>query len=195
MGVAIKPLTGHQIAIAVADLASLRITVFADWPYLYDGDLAYEEDYLREFAEAQDAVLVLARDGERAVGAATASPMMAQKPESRAPFEERGLDCSSLFYFGESVLLASYRGQGIGHAFFDHREAQARACGAKAACFAAVIRPDDHPDRPAGYVPLDAFWRKRGYAPVEGLITELPWKDHRETQESSKPMQYWLREF
>jgi GNAT superfamily N-acetyltransferase len=138
MGVAIKPLTGHQIAIAVADLASLRITVFADWPYLYDGDLAYEEDYLREFAEAQDAVLVLARDGERAVGAATASPMMAQKPEFRAPFEERGLDCSSLFYFGESVLLASYRGQGIGHAFFDHREAQARACGAKAACFAAV---------------------------------------------------------
>ncbi len=195
MGVAIEPQTGHQIAIAIPDLARLRITVFAEWPYLYDGDLAYEEDYLREFAEAQHAVLVLARDGEFVVGAATASPMMAQKPEFRAPFEERGLDCASLFYFGESVLLASYRGQGIGHAFFDHREAQARACGAKAACFAAVVRPDDHPDRPADYVPLDAFWRKRGYAPVEGFITELPWKDHREVEESPKPMRYWLREF
>jgi hypothetical protein len=90
MGVAIKPLTGHQIAIAVADLASLRITVFADWPYLYDGDLAYEEDYLREFAEAQDAVLVLARDGERAVGAATASPMMARSRSSAPPSRNAG---------------------------------------------------------------------------------------------------------
>ena len=44
-------------------------------------------------------------------------------------------------YFGESVLLPEYRGQGIGHAFFDAREEHARAEGANAACFASVIRP------------------------------------------------------
>ncbi|KHK91792.1 GNAT family N-acetyltransferase [Novosphingobium malaysiense] len=193
MAITVRVLTGSEIGAALDDLATLRMTVFAEWPYLYDGDPAYEAEYLREFLEAPDGILVAACDGDRVVGAATASPMHAQKAEFRAPFEARGMDVSRLFYFGESVLLPGYRGQGIGHAFFDHREAQARKCGAQAATFAAVIRPADHPDRPADYVPLDAFWRKRGYEPVEGFVTMLDWKDHRDLAETSKPMQYWMR--
>ncbi|MBC2663847.1 GNAT family N-acetyltransferase [Novosphingobium flavum] len=193
MAIEVRPLTGAEIGAAIDDLAGLRIAVFADFPYLYVGDPAYERDYLREFAAAPDAVLVAAFDGARIVGAATASPMAAQKAEFRAPFEARGIDTAALFYFGESVLLADYRGRGIGHAFFDHREARARACGAGSATFAAVIRPADHPARPAGYRPLDAFWTGRGYAPVPGLVTELAWQEHGEPDESPKPMQYWMR--
>ncbi len=193
MSVEVRPLTGGEIEAALDDLARLRIAVFAAYPYLYDGHAAYEADYLREFVAAPDAVLVAAFDGERIVGAATASPMDANKPEFRAPFEERGIDTASLFYFGESVLLPECRGHGIGHAFFDHREAHARSCGATVAHFAAVIRPEQHPARPADYVPLDGFWRKRGYAPLPGFVTELAWKEHGEDSESLKPMQYWLR--
>ena len=190
----VRPLTGGEIEAAIDDLARLRIEVFAAYPYLYDGDAAYEAEYLREFVAAPDAVLVAAFDNARIVGAATASPMHANKPEFRTPFEARGIDTARLFYFGESVLLPGYRGRGIGHAFFDHREAHARACGATATHFAAVIRPDDHLEKPVGYVPLDAFWRKRGYAPLPGFITELAWKEHGEESESLKPMQYWLHQ-
>lgn len=192
MSFEVHPLTGGEIEAVIDDLARLRIEVFAAWPYLYDGDAAYETEYLREFVAEPDAVLVAAFDGRCIVGAATASPMVTSKAEFRAPFEQRGIDTACLFYFGESVLLPCYRGQGIGHAFFDHREAHARACGATATHFAAVIRPDDHPDKPADYVPLDAFWRKRGYAPLPGFVTELAWKEHGEEHESLKPMQYWL---
>jgi GNAT superfamily N-acetyltransferase len=189
----VRPLTGAEIHAAIDDLAALRIAVFADFPYLYDGDAGYEAEYLKEFVAAPDAVLVAAFDADRIVGAATASPMRAQKAEFREPFEARGIATDRLFYFGESVLLPGYRGHGIGNAFFDHREAQARRCGATAATFAAVIRPDDHPARPVGYTPLDAFWAKRGYAPVPGFVTELAWKEHGEADESLKPMQYWMR--
>ena len=193
MTIRVAPLSGAALAAALGDLAALRIAVFAAYPYLYDGDPGYEAAYLKEFTAARDAVLVAAFDGSQIVGAATASPMRAQKPEIRTPFEARGIDPAGLFYFGESVLLPDYRGRGIGHAFFDHREAQARQCGATAATFAAVIRPEDHPARPAGYTPLDAFWTGRGYAPVPGLVTQLAWQEHGEAGESPKPMQYWIR--
>lgn len=194
-GLSVRTMAGGEILSAIDDLAALRMRVFADWPYLYDGNAAYEADYLKEFIAAPGSVLVAACDGNRVVGAATASPMAAQKAEFRAPFEVCGLDTDNLFYFGESVLLADYRGQGIGHAFFDHREAQAIRCGATAATFAAVIRPDDHPARPAGYVPLDAFWTRRGYGLVPGFVTELAWKEHGEAGDSAKRMQNWLRRF
>lgn len=195
MSIVVRALAGPEIMAALGDLAALRMAVFAEWPYLYDGDRDYEEGYLREFASAPYGVLVTACDGARIVGAATASPMAAQKDEFRAPFAARGLDTARLFYFGESVLLPEYRGQGIGHAFFDGREEWARSHGADAATFAAVIRPAGHPARPLGYRPLDRFWAKRGYAPISGFTTQLAWKDHGEAAESAKPMQYWLRRF
>jgi GNAT superfamily N-acetyltransferase len=192
--VKVRSLTGPEIHAAMADLAALRITVFAAFPYLYDGDAAYEAHYLAAFMAAPDAVLVAALDGGRIVGAATASPLAAQEEALCRPFERAGIDPAGVFYFGESVLLPEYRGRGIGHAFFDHREARARVCGARAASFAAVIRGEDHPARPVGYRPLDPFWRGRGYAPVPGLTTALAWQEHGEAGESDKPMQYWMRE-
>lgn len=180
-------------AAALDDLARLRIAVFREWPYLYDGALDYERRYLAHFLEEPGAVIVIARAGGAIVGAATASPMAAQDPAFRRPFEARGEDVARLFYFGESVLLPDWRGHGIGHAFFDAREAAAREAGALAACFCAVVRPPDHPLRPAQARDLGPFWRKRGYAPAEGAIAHYDWKDIDQPGETSHPMQFWHR--
>lgn len=193
MTIAVRPLTGAALQAALGDLARLRIEVFAAFPYLYAGSEDYEREYLAEFTAAPDAVLVAAFDGDRIVGAATASPLAAQDDYIREPFERRGIDPATVFYFGESVLLPDYRGQGIGHSFFDHREASARAHGASHAAFCAVVRAPDHPARPADYAPLDAFWTRRGYAPVPGLTGTFSWAEHGESAESDKPMQYWMR--
>ena len=58
----------------------------------------------------------------------------------------------------------------------------------------AVVRPADHPARPADYVPLDAFWRRLGYRPYEGLQAEFSWRDIGDAAESLKPLQVWGRE-
>lgn len=187
-------LTGSAVASVLDDVARLRIAVFRSFPYLYDGTLAYERDYLARFAASQGAVVVVARDGARVVGAATGCPLAAEHEEFRVPFVARGMVVNEIFYCAESVLLPDYRGQGAGHRFFDLREAQGRKLGASHATFCAVMRPADHPARPAGYAPLDPFWRKRGYAPVEGLTTEFSWRDIGEPHDTLKPMQFWMRD-
>jgi GNAT superfamily N-acetyltransferase len=111
-----------------------------------------------------------------------------------AAFDDTGLDLETIFYCAESVLLPEYRGQGIGHRFFDLREAHARDLSREKSAFCGVVRPDDHPLRPAGYVPLDAFWRKRGYAPLPGVVAHFRWKDIDQTDETDKPLQFWMRD-
>lgn len=194
MTLRVAPLTGDALAAALPDLARLRITVFRDWPYLYDGTLGYESGYIQRFAQSPGAVIVAAYDGDRIVGAATASPMVGHADEFAEPFRQRGYDIARIFYFGESVLLADYRGRGIGHAFFDQREAHARAQGGFThTTFCGVVRPDDHTRKPADYVPLDAFWTKRGYRKMDGLVGAFSWRDVGEPEDTKKPMQFWMK--
>lgn len=195
MTLTVATLRGADRAAALDGLARLRIAVFREYPYLYDGTVDDEADYLADFFGSPDAVLVAARDGDAIVGAATASPMRDQTADFRANFTEAGFDPETLFYFGESVLLPEYRGRGIGHAFFDAREQAARDAGARGAAFAAVIRADDHPARPSDYRPLDPFWRARGYAPVEGLSVTMDWKEVGEAASSAKALQVWMRQW
>ncbi len=107
---------GTDIAPYLEALADLRIRVFRDYPYLYDGDPAYEADYLQRYADNPRSLFVLALDGERLVGASTAQPLADELDEFRAPFERAGYRIEDVFYYGESVLLPDYRGGGLGHA-------------------------------------------------------------------------------
>ena len=194
MTLEIRSFSGADAAPYVDDLARLRITVFRDFPYLYDGDPAYERKYLATYAGSEGSVFVLALDGGRVVGAATGMPMAAETDEVRAPFLAAGRDPGDYFYFGESVLLPAYRGRGVGVKFFEGREAQARRLGLALCTFCAVERPADHPRRPAGYAPLDRFWQNRGYRHHPELRTTFTWRDLDETEESEKPLSFWIRD-
>jgi len=173
----VETVPGPQAAALIPALSRLRIAVFRDWPYLYDGDPAYEAEYLAPFLHSPRAGLVVAFDGQTPVGCATCMPLADADAEISAPFAAAGLDLAAHFYFGESVLLPEYRGRGAGVGFFAAREAHARATSsARYATFCAVRRPDDHPLKPPGAVSLHTFWRHRGYAPLPGLACTMAWK-------------------
>ncbi|MFC4638368.1 GNAT family N-acetyltransferase [Deinococcus hohokamensis] len=192
--VQIERRTGAQLRDVLDDLARLRVSVFRAFPYLYEGSAEYEADYLHTYLETPDSVAVLVRDGERVVGASTALPLRAETAELRAPFERGGYDVNEVFYLAESVLLPQYRGRGLGVRFFEEREAHALALGGFAfTAFCAVERPENHPRRPADFVPLDAFWRRRGYEKHPELSTTLSWPDLDEPAASPKPMTFWLK--
>ena len=58
----VEVLRGEQILPWLQALAELRLRVFAEWPYLYQGDAAYEAEYLSVYARSAGSVIVLARD-------------------------------------------------------------------------------------------------------------------------------------
>ncbi len=186
--------TGEAISGLFDDLARLRIRVFRDYPYLYEGSADYERGYLATYAKSPEALLFAVYDGKEMVGATTCIPLADETDEVKEPFIQNGFNISEIFYFGESILLKPYRGLGLGHRFFDVREAHAAASDDyKTTCFCSVSRPDHHPAKPDGYRPNDAFWLKRGYTPHPTLKSFFDWTDIGDLHSTSKPMVYWTR--
>lgn len=186
---------GRHILDGIEAAAALRMSVFREWPYLYDGSLDYELAYLRRYVECQDAILVIAERDGQPVGATTGLPLTAAAPEMHVPFLEQGLLLADYFYCAESVVLPSARGLGLGHRFFDEREAHARQLGYDQCCFCAVDRPLDHPSRPANARSNDGFWQRRGYRRQQDLRCRFAWLDLGQAHPDDKTLTFWTRSF
>lgn len=189
----IRVIRGPDIGPWLADVARLRVAVFRDWPYLYEGDFDYERDYLAAYAASARSLFVLALDDGQVIGASTGLPLLDDGEAFRQPFPGSDIEPGEVFYFGESVLLPEHRGRGIGHAFFDRREAHARALGGfRWTAFCAVDRAPDDPRRPAGYRGNEAFWQKRGYRRRAGMTMQLDW-DEIGRGGTPHALTFWLR--
>jgi GNAT superfamily N-acetyltransferase len=192
----IEEFRGAELLPHLDALGGLRIAVFREFPYLYEGSLEYEREYLLTYVRSPDSLVCLAFDGDRAVGATTCLPMLDEGPEFQAPFLQAGYELGALCYFGESILLPEYRGRGLGKEFFNRREAHASTLpGIRFTTFCAVDRPENHPQRPPDYRPLDGFWASRGYVRHPELQATFTWKEIGQTEESAKPLTFWLREW
>ncbi|MEO7735974.1 MAG: GNAT family N-acetyltransferase, partial [Kofleriaceae bacterium] len=88
----------------------------------------------------------------------------------------------------------AHRGLGLGGRFFEERERHARALGFRAAAFCAVVRPPDHPQRPPGYQPPGALWRRHGFVRRPDIVAVFDWRDLGDTEETAKPMELWIKE-
>lgn len=192
MTLRVESFVGAEVARYLPAIAVLRLEVFHEWPYLYDGSIEYEERYLAGYT-GPEAMVAIAFDGDELVGAATALPLRQHSDAVAPPLVAAGFDPARIYYFGESVLRHDRRGRGLGHRFFDEREAQARRLGYPVAAFCAVERPADHPRRPADHIALDRFWGKRGFVRRPDIVGRFAWKDVDDDEETEKPMVFWIK--
>ena len=185
--------SGKEISPYLDAAARLRIEVFREYPYLYNGDLAYENDYLRYYCECEQSIFVLAYSDQEIIGVSTGLPLSSANAAFQQAFADHDVSIENIFYLGESVLLSEYRGRGIGHAFFDHRENHAKLLGYHTTAFCAVDRPENHILRPANYRSNAHLWQKRNYQEHRELSANLAWQEIGHTEEQQNTLHFWLR--
>lgn len=186
-------LKGQEIVSYIPDLAKLRIDIFKNYPYFYEGDLAYEFTYLKTYTKCSESFMVVVLDGESVIGASTAIPLQFETAECQKPFLEHNMEIQNIFYLGESLLLPTYRGQGIYKIFFNEREKAAKKYGCEITTFCSIDRPIDDPRKPADYISLVDIWHRFGYKKHPEICAYYKWKEIGETTESEKPMIFWMK--
>lgn len=187
--------TGQNLGDLIPQIAALRIEVFAEYPFLYAGDINYEMQYLKKFLTMENAIVVVALDQDVPIGISTGYPFVYENQNLQQAFLSSERNPKDHFCFGESVLRKSYRGLGIGKRFFDEREAHVQKLGHyHSICFYTSARPLDDPKCPADYRPLGPFWNSRGYVEHPELTASVSYQEIGEQEETPKRMIFWIKE-
>lgn len=178
----------------IDDVAHLRISVFREYPYLYDGTLEYERKYLQQYIAAKNSVLIVVKDRERIIGCVTGLPLRESFGDCQSFFTRENISMDTTYYLGEIILLKEYRGRGIGkdlYGLFEQFVKNLEVYRQIALC--EVIPIENDPRQTSDYFCLKDFWTKRKFIKQPQLVTYYSWKEIGNEEESRHPMVFWLK--
>ena len=184
---------GSQIQEYLEKIAHLRLTIFKEFPYLYDGQLKDELEYLQHYAEQEQATAIIASCDDQLAGAVTAIPLQYESEEMTSPFSTMQYPVERTIYICELLFYPDYRNKGLGTRLLSRIEQHYR--GQKNYQYltsATVMRPDDHPHRPDGYVPIERFLQRNRFEKMPGVTTHFTWKEIDGARRNHE-MQFWIK--
>lgn len=193
-GLRIFHVRGREAEPFFADMARMRLELFRGFPYLYAGNVEYEEAYLKRYFSCPQAHVLLVVAQDAMVGFSTSIPLAHEIPEHRQPYEQCGLDPREHLYLGEAMLDLPHRGQGVLRVFHELHEQAAREGGLRYATLMTVNRPDDHPLRPADYTPMDVLLDHFGYAKIPGCEIRIGWPQIDTGQVEPNVLSVWRKD-
>ncbi len=189
----IRLLKGKDINRHLPEVASLRLRVFKEYPYLYEGNLKEEYEYLAQYVKPES-FLAAAFSNNELIGAATGIPLAIAADVTQRPFIDNNLKVNQWFYIGEIILAPQWRNRGLGGLFLRALEDHAKELHYHFTTFCTIQRPPNHPLRPRGYKPLDEYWREHGYERLQDLSCELSWIDTGKGHPSPKKLIFWYKD-
>ncbi|MDA8226695.1 MAG: GNAT family N-acetyltransferase [Desulfitobacterium hafniense] len=194
MEISERLLTGASITDVLDDLTTLRLGIFSEYPYLYQGKREDELKYLATYAEVPDACTILAYDGLTVIGAATGMPLIHEDAQMLDAFAGTTFPLNQVYYVGELLFRPAYRNCGLGQKLLDRLESHIQSLGSyrKLTC-ATVERPDDHSLCPSDYIPITRFLARTGFARLSGVTTSFMWREI-DGVKRDHPMQFWIKD-
>lgn len=193
----IKIISKENVPSILHFVSELRIKFFRDYPYLYEGNLKEEMNYLNWFSKLQDTQIVVAYQGDKPIGFLTGTAFIDFNEHfsgSTAIFKNAGLNPTDFYYFSEIIILPEHRGKNISKKLFKVLENYATQKGYKAACLVNESY-SFHPLKPSNYKSLDSYFQHLGYHSTP-LIIHYTWPTLQKDGSSSNQehsLRYWIK--
>ncbi len=195
----IKSFKGKEILPFIDELGSLRVKIFREFPYLYDGDLETERRYMSGFANSNKSVLIAVFLQEQMVGFIIGTALDSGLPitaDAHDLFSSKNLPVNNYYYIGDLVLLEEHRSFGLATKLLKLIETFAADNGYCSTCFLTVFREPDHPLKPKGYKDTARLWEFRKTKKMN-LSISYPWRTFISESESvmlQNTLDFWEKD-
>jgi hypothetical protein len=187
-------LSGHEVIPYLDRLGELRIAVFSEYPYLYDGSIEAEKNYLKMYAQSKSSLVVLSKIDKKIIGFIAGLPFTESLDNdykdsflTEVPIEK------TVFYLGEILIQIPYRRNKIGNQLFQLFEHQLKLKGYKKILGCTVIREANSDKQEEGFS-IEQLIISKGAAKCADLIQRIGWKEVGKDESTEHFMQYWEKE-
>lgn len=171
----IESLSGAESKKYFEDFARLRIEIFREYPYLYEGTVENERNYIENYLSNPQSRIFVLFDGDKICGMLTTVPMSGEYQDIIASFEKTGLKSSESFYLGDMILQKEYRNRKLFPIFFNAALEHAKCKGFKTLSLMCIVCKDADWGRPAEFRDVVRLCEKIGFTKIDGGVIELKW--------------------
>lgn len=177
----IKLLTKEELKPLLPFVAALRIKIFREYPYLYEGDFIEEMEDLRNCSQKSHNAVAIACHNNIPIGFLYGIPLTEFASHFENPvvdlFKEKKLAPETCYYFADIIILPEHRGNHLSKKLFDTLETYAQEQGYCSASFITESH-EFHPLKPVDYKSLDPLWNSLNYKKT-GLVSHGSWQTHK----------------
>lgn len=167
--------TGDEARSYALQIATIRLELFRDFPYLYVGTIEDEYEYLSMYFNSRSSHLVLGFNSQNQLICYSSSIAVDDCTDDiKTP--SMSLGYKKILYIGEVMIRPEYRLRGLSRHCMNYHDRKAREGGYDAVMLMSIDRPYDHPYTPAGYRSLDSLWIKYGYQRVTSASIVQSWR-------------------
>lgn len=191
--VSLRVFNGEEARKYWRQIASLRIEMFKEFPYLYEGAFEYEKEYLETYFKSKNSRILLAFDKEEVIGFSNNIPVFEELEEIQRAFQEQQINPEKYLYIGEVMIKPLYRGQGLLRKFLEYHENFAAKYAYDHLVFMTVKRPAHHPYKPENYRSLEPIWEHFGYHQHPDLDIRIRWKQIDSSQDEDNHLAVWCK--
>lgn len=196
---------GYTIELFVKDIAPYlpfvaqqRLSAYRDYPYLYQGTMEEEIQYLDWFSKLKHSALVIAFYHDEPVGFITGTSLSGFDFHYKGSidlFKNAGLPFDTYYYFSDAIIMPEHRNKSLITQMAQMLEEHADILGYTATCFVCESHAS-HPLKPDGYKELNGLFQKHGYSKTE-MVVAYNWPT-RQIDGGDKmqvhAMNYWIKQ-
>lgn len=188
----IEVLKGSEVIPYLSKLAELRLSFFRNYPYLYDGNLRDEEEYLTMYARSENSIFGVVKEGEEIIGLVTGLPLLECHDAHKNPWIQR--EDPNVFYLGEIVLSEKYQTTDLQEKLYQQFEHVVKEIGIYEAIVVCEIeRGEENLKKPENEFSSEVLWNGRGFIRHPEIRGHFPWKEIGDLEESDHSMVYWKK--
>lgn len=191
---------GVKLKKYIDTVSMLRIKIFKEFPYLYEGELNYERSYLEGYCQDPYSMLAVALINGNVVGVSTGIPLLSSSTiisDAKKVFSQKNVDINDYYYYGEVMILPEFRGQGIIKKLYSAQDELIKTWGFNHVSILTVVRENNHPLKPRGYKSSDKMWRYLGFI-RNNLTIQYSWptlQPDNSVKDTINTLEFWTKSF
>jgi GNAT superfamily N-acetyltransferase len=197
-GYEIKILTGSAQKALIPFIAAQRIKQYQDYPYLYDGNMQEETDYVAWCLEQPSSALAVAYIDDAPIGFASGISLVDFDDHMKGSiqaFTHANFNPHNYYYLADIMVVPAYQGNKISSLLLQAIENHARNNAYKNIC-CITENHDTHPFKPIDYVSVvEVLLSRFSYVP-SSITLSFEWLTRQADGSSAQQthiLQYWIK--